>query len=182
MSLIDDALEANRKHAQHFDSSLVKPPRPRMAVLTCMDPRLSDLEAILGFRAADLHVMRNVGPAVTEDALRSLVISTRVIGTTEILILCHTRCGLSALNEEEFQRQLKEETGMGEALPSGFFSYTDVDENTRKQVQIVRSHPWIPKGVPVRGFVYDIDIGILREVRSDSNTEKMKQNNPMEGT
>jgi carbonic anhydrase len=164
MSMIDDALIANKRYAQDFDRESVKPPRPKLAVLTCMDPRLSDLEAILGLTREDMHVMRNVGPALTEDALRSLIVSTRVIGTKEILILAHTRCGLSTLQEEEFEAKLKDETGTAGALASVFFSYTDVQENTRAQIGTVRCHPWIPKDVPVRGVVYDIDTGLLNEI------------------
>jgi carbonic anhydrase len=165
MSLIDHALKANEEYAQEFNREGVKPPHPNLAVLTCMDPRLSNLEAILGIRTEDLHVMRNVGPAVTEDALRSLIVSTRVIGTKEIWIVAHTRCGLSTLKEMEFQRGLTEETGIAGALPSGFFSYTDLEENTRNQVRTVRLHPWIPSEVPVRGMIYDIDTGRLGKVK-----------------
>jgi carbonic anhydrase len=173
MSMIDDVLIANRKYAQAFDQETVKPPRPKLAIITCMDPRLSDLEAILGLKRGDMHVMRNVGPALTEDALRSLIVSTRVIGTKEILIVAHTRCGLSTLKEEEFEANLKAETGTGGALASGFFSYTDVQENTRNQIGTVRRHPWIPKDVPVRGVIYDIDTGLLSEIDCGPTTTKV---------
>jgi carbonic anhydrase len=164
MSLIDDALAANKRFAREYDRTLVKQPHPKIAVLTCMDPRLSRLEPILGLQTGDLQVIRNGGPAVTEDALRSLIVSTRVIGTEEILILSHTRCGFDNLQEEEFAAKLKEETGTAGALPNGFFSFTDVEENTRRQLQAVRSHPWIPKTVPVRGVIYNMETGELREV------------------
>jgi carbonic anhydrase len=164
MSLIDDALAANKRFADKYDRTLVKPPHPKVAVLTCMDPRLSHLEPILGLQTGDLHVIRNGGPAATEDALRSLIVSTRVKGTQEILILAHTRCGFHNLHEEELAAKLKEESGIAGALPNGFFSFTDIEENTRILIRTVRSHPWIPKAVPVRGVIYDVETGELREV------------------
>ena len=166
MSLIDDALEANKRYAREYDRTLVTSPHPKLAVLTCMDPRLSRLEPILGLESGDLQVIRNGGPALTEDALRSLIVSTRVIGTKEILILGHTRCGFHNLREDELIARLKEETAKADALPNGFYSFTDVEQNIQNQVHTVRSHPWIPKGVPVRGAVYDMETGELREVRA----------------
>ena len=164
MSLIDNALKANKIYARGHDPALVKPPCPKVAVLTCMDPRLSSLEQILGLETGDLQVIRNGGPVVTEDALRSLIISTRVIGTEEILILGHTRCGLHNLSEHELTETLKRESGGADPLPNGFLAFTDAEDNTRNQVRAVRSHPWIPKTVPVRGFVYDVKTGRLNEV------------------
>jgi carbonic anhydrase len=164
MSLIDDAIEANKIFARDFGRTLGPPPRPRLAVLTCIDPRLSRLEQILGVDTNDMHVIRNGGPVVTEDAIRSLIFSTRVIGTKEILILGHTECGFYNLREAELKAALKEETGNAEGLASGFFSFTDVYEHTRSQVRTARSHPWISAAVPIRGAVIDMETGEIREV------------------
>lgn len=164
MSLIDGALEANKKYARSFDRSSVSTPHPKLVVLTCMDPRLSHLEPILGLETRDLQVIRNGGPALTEDALRSLIFSTQVIGTKEVLILGHTRCGFHNLSEVELSTRLKQDSGTSDALPNGFFSFTDVEENTRNQVRTVRQHPWIPRGVSVRGMIYYMETGELREI------------------
>jgi carbonic anhydrase len=165
MSLIDKALEANRNYAKRYDPTLGKRPAPKVAVVTCMDPRLSDLSGILGLPQADLDVIRTGGPAVTEDVLGELVVSTRVLGSREILLLNHTGCGFTTFTDEELNAKLSASTGDASPAPMRFFSYKDPVENTREQIKKVRSHPWIAKDVPVRGFIFDVDTGKLREVR-----------------
>jgi carbonic anhydrase len=165
MSLIDKALEANRNYAKKYDPTLGKRPAPKVAVVTCMDPRLSDLSGILGLPQADLDVIRTGGPAVTEDVLGELVVSTRVLGSREILLLNHTGCGFTTFTDEELNAKLSASTGDASPAPMRFFSYKDPVENTREQIKKVRSHPWIAKDVPVRGFIFDVDTGKLREVR-----------------
>jgi carbonic anhydrase len=164
MSLIDRAFQANGVFARKFDPSLTKMPAPKLAVVTCMDCRLSRLDQILGVESLDVQVIRNAGSIATEDVIRSLVISLRVIGTEEILIMGHTRCGLNGLREDEFVAKLVDETGTADGLTIGFMAFTDVENNIREQVRKVRSHPWIPKHIPVRGAVYDVDTGELRAV------------------
>jgi carbonic anhydrase len=166
MSIIDRAVEANRKYAKTYNPTLGKRPAPKIAVVTCMDPRLSDLPAILGLPQGDLDVIRTGGPAVTEDVLGELVVSTRVLGTTEILLLNHTGCGFTTFTDEELNAKLSASTGDASPAPMRFFSYTDPEQNTREQINKVRLHPWIAKDVPVRGFVFDVDTGLLREVQS----------------
>jgi len=165
MSIIDKALEANRKYAKHYNPALGKRPTPKLAVVTCMDPRLSDLPGILGLPQADLDVIRTGGPAVTEDVLGELIISNRVLGTTEILLLNHTGCGFTTFTDDEMNAKLSASTGDASPAPMRFFSYKDPEENTREQIKKVRSHPWIAKDVPVRGFIFDVDTGLLREVQ-----------------
>ncbi|MGA2428144.1 MAG: carbonic anhydrase [Candidatus Acidiferrum sp.] len=165
MSLIDKALEANRHYAKKYDPTLGKRPAPKVAVVTCMDPRLSDLTGILGLPQADLDVIRTGGPAVTEDVLGELVVSTRILGTREILLLNHTGCGFTTFTDDELNAKLSASTGDASPAPMRFFSYKDPEENTREQIKKVRSHPWIAKDVPVRGFIFDVDTGLLREVR-----------------
>ncbi|HTZ95960.1 MAG TPA: carbonic anhydrase [Terriglobales bacterium] len=165
MSLIDKALEANRNYAKNYNPTMGKRPAPKLAVVTCMDPRLSDLPGILGLTHADLDVIRTGGPAVTEDVLSELVVSTRVLGTTEILLLNHTGCGFTTFTDEELNAKLSASTGDASPAPMRFFSYKDPEENTREQIKRVRSHPWIAKDVPVRGFIFDVDTGVLREVQ-----------------
>ncbi len=165
MSIIDKALEANVDYAKKYNPTLGKRPAPKIAVVTCMDPRLSDLPGILGLPHADLDVIRTGGPAVTEDVLGELVVSTRVLGTREILLLNHTGCGFTTFTDEELNAKLSASTQDASPAPMRFFSYKDPEENTREQIKKVRSHPWIAKDVPVRGVIFDVDTGLLREVR-----------------
>jgi carbonic anhydrase len=165
MSIIDRALEANRKYAKRYDPALGKRPAPKLAVVTCMDPRLSDLPAILGLPHADLDVIRTGGPAVTEDVLSELVVSTHVLGSKEILLLNHTGCGFTTFTDAELNARLAASTGDASPAPMRFFSYKDPAQNAREQIKMVRSHPWIAKDVPVRGFVFDMATGLLQEVQ-----------------
>jgi len=164
MSIIDKALEANRKYAKKHDPKLGKPPAPKIAVVTCMDPRLSDLSGILGLPPSDIDVIRTGGPAVTEDVLGELVVSTRVLGSREIMLLNHTGCGFTTFTDDELNARLVASTGDSSPAPMRFFSYKDPEQNTREQIEKVRSHPWIEKEVPVRGFVFDVETGLLREI------------------
>jgi carbonic anhydrase len=165
MSIIDKALAANRSYAKKYDPALGKRPAPKLAVVTCMDPRLSDLSGILGLPNSDLDVIRTGGPAVTEDVLGELVVSTRVLGTTEILLLNHTGCGFTTFTDDELNSKLSASTGDASPAPMRFFSYKDPEENTLEQIKKVRSHPWIAKDVPVRGLIFDVETGSLREVQ-----------------
>ena len=165
MSLIDRALEANRNYAKGYDTTNAKPPAPKIVVVTCMDPRLSDLPAILGLPVADIDVIRTGGPAVTEDVLGELVVSNRVLGTKEILLLNHTGCGFTTFTDADLNAKLSASTGDASPAPMRFFSYKDPEEHTREQIKMVRSHPWISKDVPVRGVVFDMETGRLHEVK-----------------
>jgi carbonic anhydrase len=164
MSIIDDAVIANRKYVARHDRKLAQRPAPKIAVVTCMDPRLSNLPDILGLPHADLDVIRTGGPAVTDDVLAELVVSTRVLGTTEIMLLDHTGCGFTTFTDAELNAKLAASTGDASPSPMCFFSYQDPEQHTREQIERVRSHPWIAKDVPVRGFVFDMETGALREV------------------
>jgi carbonic anhydrase len=165
MSLIDKALAGNLNYAKTYNPTLGKRPSPKIAVVTCMDPRLSDLSGILGLPSADLDVIRTGGPAVTEDVLGELVVSTRVLGTTEILLLNHTGCGFATFTDEDLNAKLSASTGDASPAPMRFFSFKDPEENTQEQIKKVRSHPWIAKDIPVRGFIFDVETGLLQEVR-----------------
>ena len=164
MSIIDNALQANRNYAKTHDPRLGQRPAPKIAAVTCMDPRLSNLPEILGLPHADIDVIRTGGPAVTKDVLGELVVSTRVLGTTEIMLLNHTGCGFTTFTDEQLNAKLAASTGDSSPAPMRFFSYKDPDEHTREQIKTVRSHPWIAKDVAVRGFVFDMETGLLSEV------------------
>jgi carbonic anhydrase len=167
MSIIDQALKSNEQYAKAYDPALGAHPQPIIAVVTCMDPRLSDLEGILGLKQANMDVIRNGGPAVTDEVLGELVVSTRVLGSKEIMLLNHTGCGFTTFTDEELNAKLSKLTGNASPNPMRFLSYKDPVEHTKEQIKKVRSHPWIAKDVPVRGFIFDVDTGRLREVTVD---------------
>ena len=172
MTVIDQALEANKLYSRTYDPKWGAHPRPKLAIVTCMDPRLSDLPAILGLKHADMDVIRTGGPAVTEDVLAELVVSTRVLGTTEIMLLNHTGCGFTTFTDAELNAKLSGLTGDITPAPMRFFAYEDPEQHTREQLNLVRSHPWIAKEIPVRGFVFDVNTGRLREVMVHSEAAK----------
>jgi carbonic anhydrase len=168
MSLIDKAVVANLTYAKIPNPSRAQRPTPKLAVVTCMDPRISDLPSILGLSHADLDVIRTAGPAVTEDVLGELVASNRIIGTTEIMLLNHTGCGFTTFTDEELNAKLSASTGDSSPAPMRFFSFKDPEQHTREQIEQVRSHPWISKEVPVRGFVLNMETGLLKEIKAIS--------------
>lgn len=164
MTLIDGALSANATLANDYDSSHTGPPSPRIAIVTCADPRLSGIARMLGLDDADVDMIRNVGTVIDDDSIRSLVISTRVLGTREIMIINHNECGMTTFADGELEERLRSETGVSPIAPARFYSFTDPEQNTREQMQKTRSHPWISQEVPVRGFIFDVHTGRLSEV------------------
>ncbi len=164
MSIIDEALSANATIARDFDASRGKPPAPRIAIVTCADPRLTDIVRMLGLADGDVDMIRNVGTVIDDDSVRSLVVSTRVLGTREIMIINHNDCGMTKFAGSELAERLRADTGSAPIAPARFYDFTDVEQNTREQVQKARSHPWISAEVPVRGFIYDVTTGRLSEV------------------
>ena len=166
MSLIEHAIAVNPKNAKLHDPSLANKPAPKIAILTCMDPRLNDLLQWLEIKPADADVIRNVGTAATEDVVRSLMFSIHVLGVREIMIVGHTGCGMEIFSEEEFEKHIHAQTGVWAVAPDRFHCYKDVNLETRKQVLKLRTHPWILADIVIRGFVFDLSTGELREVTS----------------
>ena len=164
MSLIEHAIAVNPKNAKLHDPSLANKPAPKIAILTCMDPRMNDLLQWLEIKPADADVIRNVGTAATEDVVRSLMFSIHVLGVREIMIVGHTGCGMEIFSEEEFEKHIHAQTGVWAVSPDKFHCYKDVNLETRKQVLKLRTHPWIPAAIVIRGFVFDLATGELREV------------------
>ncbi|MCI0156105.1 carbonic anhydrase [Leifsonia shinshuensis] len=164
MSIIDEALAANAALASSYDPALAAPPAPKVAIVTCADPRLTGVVRLMGLQDADVDLIRNVGTVVDDDALRSLLVSTRVLGSKEIMIINHNECGLTVFSGDELAERLRTETGSAPITPVTFYTFTDAEENTRLQMQRVRSHPWIADDVPVRGFIFDVHTGRLTEV------------------
>lgn len=140
------------------------PPARKLAVLACMDARLT-VEQFLGLKTGDAHIIRNAGGIATEDAVRSLIISHHLLGTEEILVVNHTDCGMLTFKDEDLRARLRQQTGAAVVAPARFYSFSDLDENVREQIQRIKTHPWLPKHLPVRGFIYDVRTGKLREVR-----------------
>ena len=164
MAVVDELLEANRNYATGFElGDLPMPPGRHLAIVACMDARLT-VEEMLGLKTGDAHIIRNAGGVVTDDALRSLLISHYLLGTQEFMIINHTDCGMLTFKDEELRGRLEKETGTATVAPAHFHAFGDLEENVRRQIQKVRSHPWAPKQVPVRGFVFDVKTGSLREV------------------
>ena len=163
MSVIDEVVRANEKYARKHRAEQLSPrPRRKLAVLTCMDTRLS--RRTLGLETGDAHILRNAGGIVTEDALRSPLVSHYMLDTEEFMIVNHTDCGLMQASEEEIRGRILSRTGCDAPAPTSFHSFTDLYQNVRCQMEKVRSHPWVPNEVPVRGFVYDVATGRLHEV------------------
>jgi carbonic anhydrase len=166
MSVIDEVLKANKKYAKNFKlGHLPMPPARKLAVVACMDARMT-VSQLLGLKTGEAHIIRNAGGIVTDDAMRSLIISHYLLGTQEWMIINHTDCGMLTFTDEELRRQLRERTQTGTlgVLPASFHPFSDLEENVRHQVQKVKSHPWFPKHIPVRGFIYDVKTGSLNEV------------------
>ncbi len=164
MNIIDDVLRANDAYARNFDlGHLAMPPARKLAVVACMDARLT-VEPMLGLKTGDAHIIRNAGGIVTEDALRSLIISHHLLGTQEFMIINHTDCGMLTFKEEELLAKLQQQTGTATVSPVRFHAFSHLEENVRQQIQKLKSHPWIPKQIPVKGFIYDVRTGRMKEV------------------
>jgi carbonic anhydrase len=170
MSAIDEVLAANEQFARDFTHwGLHHKPSRQLAALACMDCRIN-VEVALGLKPGEAHVIRNAGGIVTEDVLRSLILSHHLLGTQEFMVINHTECGMSSFRDEELREELERRTGTATVIPAHFHSFTDLEANVRRQVQKVRTHPWIPKEIVVRGFVYDVRSGKLSEVRTQQLT------------
>lgn len=164
MSTIDETIQANQNYAQTFQlGHLPMPPGRKLAIVACMDARLT-VEQALGLKTGDAHIIRNAGGIVTEDALRSLIISHHLLGTQEFMVINHTDCGMLTFKDEDLKQRLQTETHTAAETPAAFHAFSDLEQNVREQVEKIKSHPWLPKDVPVRGFVYDVKNGKLHEV------------------
>jgi len=162
MTATDDLLRNNEAYAASFDKGdLPTPPSKKTAVIACMDARL-DVHAILGLDIGEAHIIRNAGGVVSEDAIRSLAISQRLLGTEEIILLHHTECGMLSFTDGEFHQQIQRDTGIKPSWSPE--SFTDLDADVRSSIGRIKASPFIPKRDQVRGFVYDVHTGRLREV------------------
>lgn len=163
MSALQDLLTANERYAASFSKGdLPTPPARKVAVLTCMDARL-DPEKFLGLEEGDANVIRNAGGRASDDAIRSLVISCNLLGAREILVIHHEDCGMTAHTNEQIREVLRRDLN-ADASGIDFMPFTELDESVREDVQTIRSSPLIADDVAVRGLVYDVKSGRLREV------------------
>ena len=164
MSAIPELLEANRRYAERFDEGeLPKAPRRQVAILTCMDARMVP-SRILGLQEGDAHVITNAGGRASDDALRSLIVSYKLLGTREFLVIHHTDCGAMSVDNARLREELRRETG-ADASHIDFLPFSDLDESVREDVRKIRQSPLIPAWISVTGYVYDVATGALREVR-----------------
>ena len=162
MSVTDELIRNAEKYAEQFDKGdLPLPPARKVAVVACMDARLIPTK-VLGLEEGDAHVIRNAGGVVTEDEIRSLAISQRLLGTEEIILIHHTDCGMLTFTDDDFRRTIQDETGIKPEWPAEAFD--DLDEDVRQSIARIKSSPFIPRKDSVRGFVYDVETGLLREV------------------
>jgi carbonic anhydrase len=162
MPVTDELLANNEAYAASFENGdLPLPPSKKLAVVACMDARL-DVHAILGLEPGEGHVIRNAGGVVTDDEIRSLAISQRLLGTEEIILIHHTDCGMLTFTDDEFKRSIQDDTGIRPAWAAEAFP--DPDEDVRQTIARVLASPFIPHKDSIRGFVYEVETGRLREV------------------
>ena len=163
MSYFENFLKANQAYVElHGDLHLSIKPKTKVAIVTCMDSRLHVAPA-LGLALGDAHILRNAGGRVTEDMIRSLVISQQQMGTREIVILHHTDCGAQTFNNEDFQEHLKCELGV-DVSGQDFLPFQDIDESVREDMKLLQESPLIPDDVVISGAVYDVDTGSMRQI------------------
>ena len=162
MSVIDELVRNADSYSEAFaGGELPAPPAKRIAVVACMDARLNPY-ALLGLHEGDAHVIRNAGGVITDDEIRSLAISQRLLGTEAIMLIHHTDCGMLTFSDDDFRRQVQHETGVKPEWAAEAFD--DLDEDVRQSIARIKTSPFIPQKDQVRGFVYDVKSGRLREV------------------
>ncbi len=161
MSVTDELLANNQRYADGFTGPLPMPPAKGVAVVACMDARLN-LYALLGLEEGQAHVIRNAGGVVTDDEIRSLAISQRLLGTREIILIHHTDCGMLTFSDDDFKASIHQDTGIKPHWAAE--SFDDLDADVRQSIARVKASPFIPHTDQVRGFVFDVATGRLREV------------------
>ena len=163
MSQTDELLANNERYVAEFDCAApLAPPAKRVAVVACMDARLN-VYGMLGLTEGDAHVIRNAGGVVTDDAIRSLAISQRLLGTEEIILIHHTGCGMLTFTDDDFKRSIEEDTGIRPAWAAEAFG--DLDADVRQSIARIKASPFVPHQDAIRGFVFDVATGRLNEVK-----------------
>ncbi|MGA2826818.1 MAG: carbonic anhydrase [Streptosporangiaceae bacterium] len=162
MSVTDDLLANNERYAESFHGPLPLPPSAHLAVVACMDARL-DVYRLLGLEEGQAHVIRNAGGVVTDDEIRSLTISQRLLGTTSIILIHHTECGMLTFTDDQFKASIQQEVGIKPMWAAEAFP--DLDDDVRQSIARIKASPFIPHTDDVRGFVFDVATGRLNEVK-----------------
>ena len=162
MTVTDDLLANNAEYAASFSGPLPMPPGKGVAVLACMDARL-DVYRLLGLQEGEAHVIRNAGGVVTDDAIRSLTISQRLLGTTEVVLVHHTDCGMLTFTDDTFKADIQSDTGIKPHWSAEAFS--DLEQDVRQSIARIKTSPFVPNKDSVRGFVFDVGTGKLTEVK-----------------
>ena len=161
MSVTDEYLQNNTRYAESFSGSLPMPPAKQVAVIACMDARLN-VYGILGLAEGEAHVIRNAGGVITDDEIRSLAISQRLLGTQEIILIHHTDCGMLTFTDDDFKRSIQEEVGIKPQWAAEAFP--DLDDDVRQSIARIKASPFVPHKDAIRGFVFDVATGKLNEV------------------
>jgi len=161
VSITDELLANNARRTTTFNGPLPLPPAKHVAVVACMDARL-DIYRILGLGEGEAHVIRNAGGVVTDDAIRSLAISQRLLGTREIILIHHTDCGMLTFTDNQFKKSIQDDTGIKPAWSAEAFP--DLDEDVRQSIARIKANPFVPHQDSIRGFVFDVATGKLHEV------------------
>ena len=161
MTVTDDLLANNNRYAEGFSGPLPLPPSKHVAVVACMDARLN-VYGILGLQEGEAHVIRNAGGVITDDEIRSLTISQRLLGTQEIILIHHTDCGMLTSTDDDFKASIQQDTGIKPEWAAEAFP--DLDEDVRQSINRIKASPFIPHKDSVRGFVFDVATGKLNEV------------------
>ena len=165
MSVTDELLKNNEAYAKSFDKGqLGLPPGKKLAVIACMDARLQ-VSKVLGLKEGDAHVFRNAGGVVTEDAIRSLAISQRLLGTEEVILIHHTDCGMLTFKDDQVKAQIEKDTGIRPAF--ALEAFANPEDDVRQSVARIKASPFVPRKDKIRGFVYDVKSGRLNEVASE---------------
>ena len=162
MSVTDQYLENNKKYAANFQGPLPLPPKNKIAVVACMDARLNVYGA-LGLSEGESHVIRNAGGVVTDDEIRSLAISQRLLGTEEIILIHHTDCGMLTFTDDGFKKSIQDELGIKPEWAAEAFN--DLETDVRQSISRIKNSPFIPKKDKIRGFIFDVATGLLNEVK-----------------
>ncbi len=163
MSVTNELLTANGSYAENFTKGgKPMPPAKKVAIVACMDARI-ETGRLLGLEEGDAHVIRNAGGVVTDDVIRSLAISQRLLGTTEIVLIHHTDCGMLTFKDDGLKSQIEEDTGL--RPPFALEAFSDPEDDVRQSIRRIQSSPFVPQKDKIRGFVYEVETGRLREVK-----------------
>ena len=164
MSVLEEVLQANQKFAETYDTARANTPvTHKLAVVACMDYRIP-LEQAFRLGPGEAYVIRNAGGVVTEDVLRSLLVAHYKLGVQEVLLVSHTGCGMQTFRDEDLREDIRRQCGTDAAAPEQFHTFTNLEDHVRRQIQRIKSHPWIPSHIPVSGCIYDVQTGKVNVV------------------